>query len=312
MGRFGSKSGGYWTLGLVVSALVLFLAKSRYQITNVGSIDLLLVLTTALAVTTLWFALRWHRHKDDYPRSHWRLSAFAVIAIDVGLLTGALLLALNGMLDRGIPKAFAGVVTRVQCYRTNCHAHVKGLPRGLAAGDSMVIDLQSGFEERPHQWDSVFVTVMPGFFGRPWIASHRLRHIDPDSLEGTQLAEGAASGDTARIRDLLGAKVSVDALNGLAPNYGETALMAAARAGKPVAVRMLLAHGGNPNHANDNGETALMLAVMSRCLECVRLLLASGANPRTQTHGPVVTSVMGLAVQTGDTLLMRTIGATIP
>lgn len=312
MGRLGSISRSQWTFGLLVSGLCFLVAESRYQIMRVRPIDLFVVIAVALAIPALWFALGQYRNKDNHPRSDRDLFAFLALAIGVGFLTTASLLAFNAVLDPGSPKDLVGVVTSLQCYKTSCRAHVKGLPVGLVTGDSMVLDLYPGFQGRPHEWDSVFVTIMPGYFGRAWVSSHTFRSVNRDSLGGTQLAQAAATGDTLRIGNLLRHNVSVDALNARGQTYGETALMAAARAGKPAALASLLAHGADPNRANDKGETPLMLAVMSRSIECVRLLLASGASPIAQTRGDVVISVMGLAEQAGDTLIIRTIAAAIP
>jgi uncharacterized protein len=60
---------------------------------------------------------------------------------------------------------------------------------------------------------------------------------------------------------------------------GDSLLILAAYHGHPGTVRMLLAHGADPDRVNDRGQTALGAAVFRRSTESTTLLLEHGANP---------------------------------
>jgi uncharacterized protein len=299
-----------WLVSFVASGLLLFIAQSHYQTITVRSSDLLAVLVVATGAAALCAA--WMRRPGASGRSRpaWLFLRLAGVA---SLLSSAILLTLNAVFDPGPSSTFAGVVTAVQCYKGECRLDVAGLPTGVGLRDDStrfyVRDLGS---RRAQQWDSVLVTIRPGLFRRPWVASYIFHHVDRDSLLGSRLARAAAAGDTIEIRDLLDAGVSVEAIDARRPIDGESALMAAAEAGKHRAVAMLLARGADPNRATATGETALMRAVVSRDLRVVKLLLASGANPTALTRGHPVTSVMGIALSTGDSAVIRTIAEAIP
>src|SRR6185295_1795193 len=65
-----------------------------------------------------------------------------------------------------------------------------------------------------------------------------------------------------------------------ASGEGETVLMAAARTGKPEALKLLLKAGADPNAAERQfGETALMWAAGHDNAEAIRVLVAAGAKP---------------------------------
>src|SRR5690606_26115713 len=68
--------------------------------------------------------------------------------------------------------------------------------------------------------------------------------------------------------------------------HGETALMAAARAGDVESVQLLLDAGADPNRGEESlGETALMWAAAEDHAEVVRALVARGADPdKTSLH----------------------------
>ena len=75
-----------------------------------------------------------------------------------------------------------------------------------------------------------------------------------------------------------------------AQREGETPLMAAARAGSVPAVKLLLAHGANPNTAESLwDETALMWATAEGHLDVVDALLAAGADPNLKARASELT-----------------------
>ena len=72
------------------------------------------------------------------------------------------------------------------------------------------------------------------------------------------LCDAAASGDMARVRELLAGGASLDSVD----EDGTTALMAAAFAGETAIVRLLLDQGADTNLQDESGLTALMNAVI--------------------------------------------------
>lgn len=72
--------------------------------------------------------------------------------------------------------------------------------------------------------------------------------------------------------------------NAVVSDAGDTALMLAARAGKPDALQALLDHGANPNKPNSEGQTALMWAASERNAAAVKTLIDHGAEVNAQTH----------------------------
>ena len=82
------------------------------------------------------------------------------------------------------------------------------------------------------------------------------------------------AGDVARVDALLEAGADIDARD----QYGQTALMNAARRGDAPLVRLLTGRGATLDHTAKFGLTALMLAVINNHTEVVRLLVAAGAD----------------------------------
>lgn len=96
----------------------------------------------------------------------------------------------------------------------------------------------------------------------------------------TPLALACTNGGAAIIERLL--KAGEDA-NAVESDTGDTALMLAARTGKPDAVKVLLEHGATPDKTNAEGQTALMWAVAEKNAEAAKVLIAHGANVNAQT-----------------------------
>jgi ankyrin repeat protein len=71
----------------------------------------------------------------------------------------------------------------------------------------------------------------------------------------------------------------------VAMSHGETAVMAAARAGDAESIRQLLAAGADPNaREQQHGETALIWAAAENHPEAIRALVAGGADPDQQAR----------------------------
>ena len=64
----------------------------------------------------------------------------------------------------------------------------------------------------------------------------------------------------------------------------ETPLHAAAEAGRPDCVQVLLEHGANVNQAQEGGLTALHMAARHGHLDVIQLLLDAGAHMEVKDH----------------------------
>jgi len=95
------------------------------------------------------------------------------------------------------------------------------------------------------------------------------------------LALACTNGNAAMIGKLLTAGADP---NAVVSEAGDTALMLAARTGKPDAVAMLLDHGADVNKANAAGETALMWAAAARNASAVQVLVDHKADVNARTH----------------------------
>lgn len=106
------------------------------------------------------------------------------------------------------------------------------------------------------------------------IAAILRAHI-PEQAAGTQatLCRAARRGDLEEVERLLSAGAEVNHVLG----GGYTALAAAARGGHATVVRLLLAHGADPN--GHGGTPPLRWAIWSGQSSSVRLLLEAGADP---------------------------------
>jgi uncharacterized protein len=96
----------------------------------------------------------------------------------------------------------------------------------------------------------------------------------------TPLSLAATNGSAAMIEKLL--KAGEDS-NAVVSDMGDTALMLAARTGKPDAVKALLDHRADPNKANAEGQTALMWAVAEKNAAAAKVLIDHGADVNAQT-----------------------------
>jgi len=97
----------------------------------------------------------------------------------------------------------------------------------------------------------------------------------------TPLFLACTNGGAAMIEALL--KGGEDA-NAVVSEAGDTALMLAARTGKPDALMALLEHGADPNKTNLEGQTALMWAASEKNSAAVKTLIDHGADVNAQTH----------------------------
>jgi uncharacterized protein len=93
----------------------------------------------------------------------------------------------------------------------------------------------------------------------------------------------ARQGRGAELADAVARGVPVN----LSGGSGDTLLILAAYHYHPAAVRMLLAHGADPDRVNDRGQTALGAAVFRRSAESVALLLEHGADPHAGARSAV-------------------------
>ena len=86
--------------------------------------------------------------------------------------------------------------------------------------------------------------------------------------------EAIQCGDCEKVRNLLENGVEIDSLD----EYGQTALMNAARRGDLDLIQLLIKQGAALNHTAKYRLTALMLAVINSNADIVRVLIKAGAN----------------------------------
>ena len=111
---------------------------------------------------------------------------------------------------------------------------------------------------------------------------HLSSNADPEENPvARRLERSARGGKVAHLQRLLGSGLAVDSV---ADEEGQTALIAAAESGELRVVRMLLDAGANVNHRNRGGECALSAAVESASVDgrmlpdLVQMLLDAGAS----------------------------------
>jgi ankyrin repeat protein len=97
----------------------------------------------------------------------------------------------------------------------------------------------------------------------------------------TPLALACTNGSAAMIEKLL---KSGEDPNAVVSVEGDTALMLAARTGKPDAIAVLLNHGADVDKANSEGQTPLMWAAAARNPAAVQVLVDHKANVNAKTH----------------------------
>lgn len=97
----------------------------------------------------------------------------------------------------------------------------------------------------------------------------------------TPLSLACTNGSAAMIEKLL--QAGEDA-NAVVSETGDTALMLAARTGKPDAVTVLLNHGAEVNKTNAQGQTALMWAAAEKNADAIAVLIQHKADLNAKTH----------------------------
>jgi uncharacterized protein len=90
-----------------------------------------------------------------------------------------------------------------------------------------------------------------------------------------RLLDAARDGNSALLAGYLAAGAPV----ALTTATGDSLLMLASYHGHPDTVRLVLAHGGDPNAANDRGQTPLAGAVFKGYQDVVKALVDGGADP---------------------------------
>jgi len=97
----------------------------------------------------------------------------------------------------------------------------------------------------------------------------------------TALSLACTNGSARMIEQLLKAGANP---NAVVSEAGDTALMLAARTGKPDAVLALLNHGADVNKTNTEGQTPLMWAAAARNSASVQVLIDRKADVNAKTH----------------------------
>ena len=98
----------------------------------------------------------------------------------------------------------------------------------------------------------------------------------------SRLAECSATGDEARVSDLIGSCVRQDLEH--ENIFGFTPLIRAVMAGSESIVRILLERGADPAHADKDGRTPLIWAVKRQHAAVLRVLLTHGAPTEARTR----------------------------
>jgi len=103
----------------------------------------------------------------------------------------------------------------------------------------------------------------------------------PMSAEGSAVFAAAKAGNRRLLEDLKKRGADLDAESIQRETAGETSLIIAVRRGNVDAARLLVECGANANRKSANGDTALLEAVFARenAASLVKLLLAHGADP---------------------------------
>jgi hypothetical protein len=297
-------------LPLLVTGATWYYLSQRFEIVDGHSADLLVIGLLSAAVAAVWCIRR--PHETEQQRALGQLASWRFVRVTLGtaFLFAALFPTLNALLDHHSAMPFSTVVADSRCHRGSCSWVLRGAPVLPVAGTSMTVDHYDGFR-RPTPGDSLMLQIKPGFLGRRWIAASELRVVDRSQLACAQLSRAAIAGDTTALGTLLARGLAIDADE---PALAcDAPLMAAAQAGQARTVAFLLERGANPNHARPDGETPLMNAVRARSLATVQLLIAHGADPQAIARpGGLMTSVMALALDVGDTAIVGVVAKAIP
>ncbi len=90
------------------------------------------------------------------------------------------------------------------------------------------------------------------------------------------MADAASRGDLDRMRGLLAEGVKVNSI--IDGRYGWTCIMHAAFHGRTEAVALLIEHGADVNHIDNEGNSAITLAGSKNHWECAEALAEAGAD----------------------------------
>lgn len=129
----------------------------------------------------------------------------------------------------------------------------------------------------------------------------KVAYIGGEPQAGYPLVILAAVADLPRVVAAIGAR-SPGVLTAHDPK-GNTALAWAARSGHAEVVKVLLAHGLDPLHRDDDNYTPLSLAVYKKKAEVTRLLIA--AIPRERYRDVGIIDQVWMASYLGDTATLR-------
>lgn len=293
------------TIPLVGAAILWLLLSNRFPLVETRPSDALLLMLVAVVASALW-TFCGAVGGPFKSRAGW---SFIWATGFLGLLLASLVPTLNAVLDKQAARVFTTVVNSKRCRKGNCTWELRGV-HGLPV-DAPTMSLEAFETLHADPGDSLVLGIKPGLFGREWIASRDVHHVERSRLACARLAGPAASGDTIQLGLIFAEGVSIESEE---PGLDcEAPLGVAAKAGQVDAVAFLLRRGADPNHVAPDGETPLMKAVRARSLAAVRLLIAHGADPKAIEHpGGLVKSVMGLALEVGDTAIIGTLGRAIP
>jgi hypothetical protein len=292
-------------LGLLLLAAlgVWVFVDDRFQTLSTRPSDVVVIGAVAILLTLLWQV----RAKRLQTRDLLTWNFVVWICASAAGLTALLLIA-NASFDRSPSITFATILSRRMCGRSSCQLRLVGAPSLPLQSASVTMRDNFSILNEPQVGDTVFLSVKSGFLNRAWVSSTTFHRVDRSHVPCFLLSRAAANADTIAIARLLAQGASINASDSLLSC--DTPLMSAAATADLATVDFLLRHGADPNRASSVGETPLMRAVTAQSLPVVRLLLSHHANPEAQSSG--AHSVMGMALQTGDSSIIREIADAIP
>jgi len=305
----GASSEGGSQVGTAIpllgAGILWLLLSNRFPLVETRYSDVLLLILVALVVSALWTFPR----ASVGPLKGSRGLSFLWTAALLGLLLAGVAPTLNAVLDKRAAHVFTTVVNTKHCYKRTCTWELRGVD-GLPV-NAPTMSLQLFRTLRAEPGDPLVPAVKPGVFGRAWIASREVHHVERSRLACARLAVSAANGDTIQLGRTLAEGLSIESeepgLDCQAP------LMVAAGAGQGDVVAYLLRRGANPNHAAPDGQTPLMNAVRAGSIAAVQILIAHGADPQAIARPEgLTTSVMGVALEVGDTAIIGVVGRAMP